>query len=68
MADKRYIQKSYPITLKDLNDMAEAYGYKPEDLKLILNDSIPDFTGYVHMAMLNRDGSDTSIELYTGEQ
>ena len=68
MAYKRYIQKSYSVTLKDLNELAEAYGYKPEELKLIINDSNPDFTGYIHMAMLNRDGSDTSIELYTREQ
>ena len=68
MAYKRYIQKSYSVTLKDLNELAEAYGYKPEELKLIINDSNPDFTGYIHMAMLNRDGSDTSIELYTEEQ
>lgn len=65
MERKKYIDKTYPITLQDLIDLAKAYNLDPHDLKLIINDSNPDYTDYTSLAMINQDQDNLSIELYS---
>lgn len=61
----KYIDKTFPITLQDLIDLAKSENLDPKDLKLIMNDSNPEYTGYTQCAVLNKDGDKISIELYT---
>ena len=60
----KYIDKTFPITLQDLIDLAKSENKDPRDLKIIQNDYLPDYTGYTQCAALNQDGPDISIELY----
>lgn len=63
--DANYVSKSYPITLQDIIELVQSKHLDPKNLMLIINDSNPNFTGYVEEALLNTDGSGISIELYT---
>lgn len=60
----KYIDKTFPITLQDLIDLAKSENQDPKDLKLIMNEHNPDYTGYVQCSALNPDGDSISIELY----
>lgn len=64
MNQVQYIDKTFPITLQDLLDLARSKNLDPRDLKIIQNDYLPDYTGYTQCAALNQDGPDISIELY----
>lgn len=60
----KYIDKTFPITLQDLIDLAKSENKDPKDLKLIMNNPDPDYTGYAQCAALNQDCDKVSIELY----
>ena len=62
--NKHYIEKTFPITLHDLIELAKSQNLDPKDLKLIINDSNPNYTDYVKCALLNQDTNSISIELY----
>ena len=64
MKQTHYIDKTFPITLQDLNDLARSKNLDPRDLKIIQNDQLPYYTGYTQCAVLNQDGPGISIELY----
>lgn len=64
MKPRKYIDKSFPITLQDLIDLAKSEGKDPKDLKLIMNSNYNDLSAYVQCALLNQDCNSTSIELY----
>ena len=61
----KYIDKTFPITLQDLIDLAKSENKDPRDLKLIMNSNQADLAAYVQCALLNQDQGNTSIELYT---
>ena len=61
----KYIDKTFPITLQDLNDLAKSQNLDPHDLKLIMNSNQADLSSYVQCALLNQDCDNISIELYT---
>lgn len=61
----KYIEKSFPLTLQDLIDLANNYCINPRDLKLIMNSNQADLAAYVQCALLNQDCNSISIELYT---
>lgn len=61
----KYIDKTFPITLQDLIDLAKSQNKDPKDLKLIMNSNQADLASYVQCALLNPDQGDISIELYT---
>ena len=52
------------ITLQHLILLAKKENIDPSELRLILNDSNSDFTGYVEQAFINQDGNRKSFELY----
>lgn len=60
----KYIDKTFPITLQDLIDLAKSENQDPRDLKLIMNEHDPNYTGYAQCAVLNQDCDKISIELY----
>lgn len=60
----KYIDKTFPITLQDLIDLAKSENKDPRDLKLIMNSNQADLASYVQCALLNPDQGDISIELY----
>lgn len=60
----KYIDKTFPITLQDLIDLAKSENKDPRDLKLIMNEHDPNYTGYAQCAALNQDCDKISIELY----
>lgn len=60
----KYIDKTFPITLQDLIDLAKSENKDPKDLKLIMNEHDPNYTGYAQCAVLNQDCDKISIELY----
>jgi len=64
----KYIDKTFPITLQDLIDLAKSENLDPKDLKLIMNSNSADLSSYVQCAILNRDQGNTSIELYTSAE
>lgn len=51
-----YIDKTFPITLQDLNDLAKVHKEDPKDLNIEIHN-----TKYVQCAVLNQDGD---IQLY----
>lgn len=61
----KYIDKTFPITLQDLIDLAKSENKDPKDLKLIMNSDQADLSSYVQCALLNQDQGSISIELYT---
>lgn len=61
----KYIDKTFPITLQDLIDLAKSENKDPRDLKLIMNEHNPNYTGYAQCAVLNQDCDKISIELYS---
>ena len=61
----KYIDKTFPITLQDLIDLAKSENLDPKDLKLIMNSNQADLSAYVQYALLNPDQGNISIELYT---
>lgn len=61
----KYIDKTFPITLQDLIDLAKSENIDPKDLKLIMNSNQADLSAYVQCALLNQDCDKISIELYT---
>ena len=61
----KYIDKTFPITLQDLIDLAKSENQDPKDLKLIMNSNSADLSAYVQCALLNQDCDKISIELYT---
>ena len=61
----KYIDKTFPITLQDLIDLAKSENLDPKDLKLIMNSNQADLSAYVQCALLNPDQGNISIELYT---
>ena len=61
----KYIDKTFPITLQDLIDLAKSENLDPKDLKLIMNSNSADLASYVQCALLNPDQGNISIELYT---
>lgn len=61
----KYIDKTFPITLQDLIDLAKSENLDPKDLKLIMNSNQADLSAYVQCALLNQDQGNISIELYT---
>ena len=61
----KYIDKTFPITLQDLIDLAKSENQDPKDLKLIMNSNQADLSAYVQCALLNQDCDKISIELYT---
>lgn len=61
----KYIDKTFPITLQDLIDLAKSENLDPKDLKLIMNSDQADLSAYVQCALLNQDCDKISIELYT---
>ena len=61
----KYIDKTFPITLQDLIDLAKSENLDPKDLKLIMNSNQADLSSYVQCALLNQDQDSISIELYT---
>jgi len=61
----KYIDKTFPITLQDLIDLAKSENLDPKDLKLIMNSNSADLAAYVQCALLNQDQGNISIELYT---
>jgi len=61
----KYIDKTFPITLQDLIDLANSENLDPKDLKLIMNSNQADLSAYVQCALLNQDCDKISIELYT---
>lgn len=60
----KYIDKTFPITLQDLIDLAKSENKDPRDLKLIMNSNEADLSSYVQCALLNQDCDNISIELY----
>ena len=58
-----YIEKTFPITLQDLDDLAKSQNLDPRDLKIIIGNNtnlgIPD---YIQCAVLDQD-----IKLYAHE-
>ncbi len=60
----KYIDKTFPITLQDLIDLAKSQNLDPHDLKLIMNSNQFDLANYVQCALLNPDQGNISIELY----
>lgn len=65
MKQVHYIDKTFPITLQDLLDLARSKNLDPRDLKLIMNSNQADLSSYVQCALLNQDCDKISIELYT---
>ena len=61
----KYIDKTFPITLQDLIDLAKSENKDPRDLKLIMNSNQADLSAYVQCALLNQDQGNIIIELYT---
>jgi len=61
----KYIEKSFPLSLQDLLDLANNYHMDHKDLKLIMNSNQADLSAYVQCALLNQDCDKISIELYT---
>lgn len=63
----KYIDKTFPITLQDLIDLAKSENLDPHDLKLIMNSNQADLYSYVQcaLALINPDCDKISIELYT---
>lgn len=51
-----YIDKTFPITLQDLNDLAKVHKEDPKDINIEIHN-----TKYVQCAVLNQDGD---IQLY----
>lgn len=64
----KYIDKTFPITLQDLIDLAKSENKDPRDLKLIMNSDQADLSSYVQCALLNQDQGSISIELYTSAE
>lgn len=64
----KYIDKTFPITLQDLIDLAKSENKDPKDLKLIINSSEADISSYVQCALLNQDMGHISIELYISHE
>lgn len=64
----KYIDKTFPITLQDLIDLAKSENKDPRDLKLIMNSNQADLASYVQCALLNQDCDKISIELYTSAE
>lgn len=64
----KYIDKTFPITLQDLIDLAKSENKDPKDLKLIMNSNQADLSSYVQCALLNQDCDKISIELYTSAE
>lgn len=64
----KYIDKTFPITLQDLIDLAKSENKDPRDLKLIMNSDQADISSYVQCALLNQDQGSISIELYTSAE
>jgi len=64
----KYIDKTFPITLQDLIDLAKSENKDPRDLKLIMNSNSADLASYVQCALLNQDCDKISIELYTSAE
>ena len=60
----KYIDKTFPITLQDLIDLAKSENKDPKDLKLNMNSNSADLKAYVQCALLN-EYPDIYIELYT---
>ena len=64
----KYIDKTFPITLQDLIDLAKSENMDPKDLKLIMNSNEADLAAYVQCALLNQDQGNISIELYASAE
>lgn len=64
----KYIDKTFPITLQDLIDLAKSENKDPRDLKLIMNSDQADLSSYIQCALLNQDQGSLSIELYTSAE
>ena len=64
----KYIDKTFPITLQDLIDLAKSENKDPRDLKLIMNSDQADLSSYVQCALLNQNQGSISIELYTSAE
>lgn len=64
----KYIDKTFPITLQDLIDLAKSENKDPKDLKLIMNSDQADLSSYVQCALLNQNQGSISIELYTSAE
>lgn len=64
----KYIDKTFPITLQDLIDLAKSENIDPKDLKLIMNSNQADLAAYVQCALLNQDQGNISIELYVSAE
>lgn len=64
----KYIDKTFPITLQDLIDLAKAENENPRDLKLIISSNQADLSAYVQCALLNQDQGSISIELYASAE
>ena len=64
----KYIDKTFPITLQDLIDLAKSENKDPRDLKLIMNSDQADLSSYVQCALLNQDQGSIYIELYTSAE
>ena len=64
----KYIDKTFPITLQDLIDLAKTENMDPRDLKLIMNSNEADLAAYIQCALLNQDQGNISIELYASAE
>lgn len=64
----KYIDKTFPITLQDLIDLAKSENMDPRDLKLIISSNQADLAAYVQCALLNQDQGNISIELYVSAE
>lgn len=64
----KYIDKTFPITLQDLIDLAKSENKDPRDLKLIIDSSQADLSSYIECALLNQDQGSTSMVLYTSAE
>ena len=64
----KYIDKTFPITLQDLIDLAKSENKDPKDLKLIIDSSQADLSSYIQCALLNQDQGSISMVLYTSAE
>ena len=64
----KYIDKTFPITLQDLIDLAKSENKDPRDLKLIIDSSQADLSSYIQCALLNPDQGNISMVLYTSAE
>lgn len=64
----KYIDKTFPITLQDLIDLAKSENKDPRDLKLIIDSNQADLSSYIQCALLNQDQGGISMVLYTSAE